>query len=179
MKSTPSSARWIARSVFVAVCPTYSPTRPARSTSTRWPFRSSPIARYIWASRRAIVVLPVPGLPRKTRCWLVATSGSPCSSRFACTCRNATSARTCSLTVSGTAYALQQTMVVPALPAFQRELHTTTTWATWVLTVLLLVASVATPVLGKLGDQYGKERLLVIALSVFLVGSVIAACAWN
>jgi EmrB/QacA subfamily drug resistance transporter len=83
------------------------------------------------------------------------------------------------LTIAGTAYALQQTMVIPALPAFQRELHTTTTWATWVLTVLLLVASVATPILGKLGDQYGKERLLVIALSVFLVGCVGAALAWN
>ncbi|MGB2954252.1 MAG: MFS transporter, partial [Gaiellaceae bacterium] len=83
------------------------------------------------------------------------------------------------LTVAGAAYALQQTMVIPALPAFTRELHTTTTWATWVLTVLLLVASVATPILGKLGDQYGKERLLVIALAVFLAGCVGAAAAWN
>jgi EmrB/QacA subfamily drug resistance transporter len=83
------------------------------------------------------------------------------------------------LTIAGTAYALQQTMVVPALPALQRELHTTTTWVTWVLTVLLLVASVATPVLGKLGDQYGKERLLVISLVLFFVGCVGAAAAWN
>jgi EmrB/QacA subfamily drug resistance transporter len=83
------------------------------------------------------------------------------------------------LTIAGTAYALQQTMVIPALPAFQRELHTTTTWATWVLTVLLLVASVATPILGKLGDQHGKERLLVISLSIFLLGCVGAAAAWN
>jgi EmrB/QacA subfamily drug resistance transporter len=83
------------------------------------------------------------------------------------------------LTLAGIAYALQQTMVIPALPALQRDLHTTTTWVTWVLTVFLLVASVATPVLGKLGDQYGKERLLVICLVIFLAGSVIAACAWN
>jgi len=74
---------------------------------------------------------------------------------------------------------LQQTMVIPALPALQHDLHTTTTWVTWVLTVFLLVASVATPILGKLGDQYGKERLLVISLAVFLLGSVVAACAWN
>jgi EmrB/QacA subfamily drug resistance transporter len=83
------------------------------------------------------------------------------------------------LTLAGIAYALQQTMVIPALPALQRDLHTTTTWVTWVLTVFLLVASVATPVLGKLGDQYGKERLLVISLVVFFAGSIIAACAWN
>ena len=83
------------------------------------------------------------------------------------------------LTLAGIAYALQQTMVIPALPALQRDLHTTTTWVTWVLTIFLLVASVATPVLGKLGDQHGKERLLVISLGIFLVGSVAAACAWN
>ncbi len=83
------------------------------------------------------------------------------------------------LTIAGTAYALQQTMVIPALPALQRELNTSTTWVTWVLTILLLVASVSTPILGKLGDQYGKERLLVISLALFLLGCVGAAAAWN
>jgi EmrB/QacA subfamily drug resistance transporter len=83
------------------------------------------------------------------------------------------------LTIAGTAFALQQTMVVPALPTLQRELHTTPTWVTWVLTVFLLVASVATPLLGKLGDQHGKERLLVISLSLFLAGCIGSATAWN
>ncbi len=83
------------------------------------------------------------------------------------------------LTIAGTAFALQQTMVVPALPALQRDLHTTPTWVTWVLTVFLLVASVATPLLGKLGDQYGKERLLVISLSIFLAGCIGCTLAWN
>jgi EmrB/QacA subfamily drug resistance transporter len=83
------------------------------------------------------------------------------------------------LTLAGIAFALQQTMVIPALPTLQRDLHTTTTWVTWVLTVFLLVASVATPILGKLGDQYGKERLLVIALGLFFIGSIGAAAAWN
>jgi EmrB/QacA subfamily drug resistance transporter len=83
------------------------------------------------------------------------------------------------LTLAGIAFALQQTMVIPALPTLQRELDTTTTWVTWVLTVFLLVASVATPILGKLGDQYGKERLLVISLAIFFVGSIGAAAAWN
>jgi EmrB/QacA subfamily drug resistance transporter len=83
------------------------------------------------------------------------------------------------LTIAGTAFALQQTLVVPALPALQRELDTTTTWVTWVLTVFLLTASVATPLLGKLGDQYGKERLLVVSLSLFLIGCLGAAAAPN
>jgi EmrB/QacA subfamily drug resistance transporter len=83
------------------------------------------------------------------------------------------------LTLAGTAFAFQQTMVVPALPVLQRELSTTTTWATWVLTVFLLVASVATPILGKLGDQYGKARVLVISLSLFLAGCIGCAFAWD
>src|SRR5438105_8710106 len=83
------------------------------------------------------------------------------------------------LTVAGTAYSLLQTMVVPALPAFREDLHTTNAWATWVLTVFLLVSAVATPVLGKLGDQYGKERLLVVSLALFFLGCAGAAAAWN
>jgi EmrB/QacA subfamily drug resistance transporter len=83
------------------------------------------------------------------------------------------------LTMAGTAFALQQTMVFPALSTFQHEFHTTPAWATWVLTAFLLTASVATPLLGKLGDQYGKERLLVVALTIFLLGTIGAAFSWN
>ena len=83
------------------------------------------------------------------------------------------------LTLAGCAFALQQTMVVPALPTLQRDLHTTTNWVTWVLTIFLLVASVATPILGKLGDQYGKERMLALSLVIFLAGCVGSAAAWN
>jgi EmrB/QacA subfamily drug resistance transporter len=83
------------------------------------------------------------------------------------------------LTISGIAYALQQTMVVPALPALQRDLHTSTTWVTWLLTGFLLVSAIATPILGKLGDQYGKEHLLLISMGIFFIGCVLAVFAWN
>jgi EmrB/QacA subfamily drug resistance transporter len=83
------------------------------------------------------------------------------------------------LVVAGIAFALQQTLVIPALPALQRDLNTSTAWATWLLTAFLLSASVLTPLLGKLGDQYGKERLLVISLGIFLLGSVLGIFAWN
>jgi EmrB/QacA subfamily drug resistance transporter len=83
------------------------------------------------------------------------------------------------LALAGLAYSLQQTMIVPALPTLQRDLHTTTAWATWVLTAFLLVSAVATPVLGKLGDQYGKERFLLVSLLIFLAGCVGAIFAWN
>jgi EmrB/QacA subfamily drug resistance transporter len=81
------------------------------------------------------------------------------------------------LALSALAYALLQTMVAPALPAIQSDLHASTTSVTWVLTIYLLTASIATPVLGRLGDMYGKERLLVLTLSVFAVGLLISALA--
>ena len=83
------------------------------------------------------------------------------------------------LTLAGIAFALQQTMIIPALPQLQQEFDTTTAWATWLLTGFLLSASVLTPLLGKLGDQYGKERLLLIALGIFFIGSVAAVFAPN
>ena len=83
------------------------------------------------------------------------------------------------LTLGTTAYALQQTMVVPALPELQRELDASTTWVTWVLTGFLLSAAVLTPILGKLGDRFGKERLLVASLIAFLVGCIACALAPN
>lgn len=70
-------------------------------------------------------------------------------------------------------------MVLPALPSLQRDLHTSTTWATWIFTGFLLSSAVLTPLLGKLGDQHGKERLLAISLVVFLLGCIGAACAWD
>ncbi|MEJ7567239.1 MAG: MFS transporter [Gaiellaceae bacterium] len=83
------------------------------------------------------------------------------------------------LTLAGTAFALQQTMVFPALPTFQADLDTSTAWATWVLTGFLVSAAVTTPILGRLGDQYGKERMLLVSLGLFLAGCIGAAAAWN
>jgi len=79
------------------------------------------------------------------------------------------------LATAALAYALSQTLVVPALPEIQRELGTSTTGVTWVLTIYLLSASVATPIVGRLGDMHGKERVLIWVLATFAVGSAVAA----
>jgi len=83
------------------------------------------------------------------------------------------------LTVAGISFAVMQTLVVPALPFFQREFDTTASWATWIATGFLLSSSVLTPILGKLGDSYGKKRMLVISLGIFGLASLGAAAAWN
>jgi EmrB/QacA subfamily drug resistance transporter len=79
------------------------------------------------------------------------------------------------LILAALAYALSQTMVVPALPAIQKDLHVSSTLATFVFTSFLLTASVATPVIGRLGDMFGKERMLTVTLGLFGVGSLLAA----
>jgi EmrB/QacA subfamily drug resistance transporter len=83
------------------------------------------------------------------------------------------------LTVAGISFAVMQTLVVPALPFFQREFDTTASWVTWIATGFLLSSSVLTPILGKLGDAYGKKRMLVISLAIFGLASLAAAGAWN
>jgi EmrB/QacA subfamily drug resistance transporter len=83
------------------------------------------------------------------------------------------------LTVAGISFAVMQTLVVPALPFFQREFDTTASWATWIATAFLLSSSVLTPILGKLGDAYGKKRMLVISLGIFGLASLGAAAAWS
>jgi len=83
------------------------------------------------------------------------------------------------LTIAGIAFALMQTLVIPALPFFQREFSTTANGATWIATGFLLSSSVLTPLLGKLGDTYGKKRLLWLSLTVFGLGSLGAALAWS
>jgi EmrB/QacA subfamily drug resistance transporter len=79
------------------------------------------------------------------------------------------------LAVAGVSYALLQSLVAPALPEIQHALHTSENGVSWVLTAYLLSASIATPVIGRLGDMYGKERLLVIVLALLSVGTVVSA----
>jgi EmrB/QacA subfamily drug resistance transporter len=72
-------------------------------------------------------------------------------------------------------FVLAQTTVIPALGDLQRELGASTTGITWMVTAYLLVASIATPILGRLGDMFGKQRLLAISLALFAGGSVVCA----
>jgi EmrB/QacA subfamily drug resistance transporter len=81
------------------------------------------------------------------------------------------------LALGGLALAVSQSLVAPALREIQIDLGVSTTAATWVLTAFLLSASVATPILGRLGDMFGKKRVLVIALTAVAVGTFVSAIA--
>jgi EmrB/QacA subfamily drug resistance transporter len=81
------------------------------------------------------------------------------------------------LVLAALAFALSQTMVAPALPHITSEFDTTSSTSAWVLTGYLLSASVCTPLAGKLGDLFGKGRVLTVVLAIFSVGSVVCATA--
>ncbi|WP_405873325.1 MULTISPECIES: DHA2 family efflux MFS transporter permease subunit [unclassified Streptomyces] len=74
--------------------------------------------------------------------------------------------------------ALDQTIVSTALPTIVSDLggleH-----LSWVVTAYLLASTAATPLWGKLGDQYGRKRLFQIAIVIFLIGSALCGMAQN
>jgi EmrB/QacA subfamily drug resistance transporter len=81
------------------------------------------------------------------------------------------------LTGAGIAFALSQTLVVPALPALAQEFDASPNAVSWVLTGFLVSASIATPIAGKLGDLYGKGRVLTAIMIIFSIGAAINALA--
>lgn len=81
------------------------------------------------------------------------------------------------LAVSAFAFSLLQSLVLPALPSLERSLHTSATGATWLLTAYLLSAAIATPILGRVGDMIGKEKMLVIVLVTLALGTLLSALA--
>lgn len=81
------------------------------------------------------------------------------------------------LTVSVTAFALLQAMVIPVLPTIQEALATDARGVASVVSLYLASAAVATPIMGRLGDAHGKRRILVLLLLLLSAGSLIAAVA--
>ena len=75
--------------------------------------------------------------------------------------------------------ALTSSILVPLLPQMAVSLHASSAAIEWVLTSTLLVAAVAVPVFGRLGDLYGKKRMLVIAMITLIAGSLVSALTDN
>ena|SRR5260221_6730290 len=79
------------------------------------------------------------------------------------------------LSLGVAAFALLLSLVIPVLTTVQHELHTTQSAATWVLTAYLLSASIMTPILGRIGDMIGKERVFVATLIALAAGFAVMA----
>lgn len=70
---------------------------------------------------------------------------------------------------------LQFTLVVPVLPLIPDILGTSAATASWLLTITLLVGVVGTPMITRLADMHGRRRMLLTAMSLLVLGSLIAA----
>jgi MFS family permease len=81
------------------------------------------------------------------------------------------------LLLAGVSFALSQTLVIPALPDISRDVNASPAATSWILSGFLLSASVSTPIVGKLGDVYGKGRVLTLVLLLFSLGGVVCALA--
>jgi len=74
-------------------------------------------------------------------------------------------------------FSVLQSLVIPVLPAIGRDLHVSQEAVTWVLTGYLLSAAVATPLLGRLGDMFGKRRMLLVTMAALTAGIVLSGLA--
>ncbi|MFF8596543.1 MFS transporter [Streptomyces sp. NPDC015220] len=79
------------------------------------------------------------------------------------------------LAFGGIVVSLMQTLVIPIVSELPKLLHASASDAAWVITATLLAAAVATPVMGRLGDMYGKRRMLLVSIGMLVAGSVTAA----
>ena len=72
-----------------------------------------------------------------------------------------------------------ETMVLPAIPDIIHELTISYGDSSWILAALLVMGAVMTPIAGKLSDIYGKKRILLIILGVYILGLLLGSLAFN
>ena len=72
--------------------------------------------------------------------------------------------------------ALDQTVVATALPQIVTDLHGFSELS-WVVSAFLVAATVTVPLYGKLSDLYGRRRMFVVSISIFLLGSLLCGLA--
>ena len=67
--------------------------------------------------------------------------------------------------------------MIPSLPSIQRQFGVSESMVSWVLSLYLAFGMVSAAILGKLGDVYGKKRMMVAAMSIYTVGAVMTSYA--
>jgi MFS family permease len=81
------------------------------------------------------------------------------------------------LAVGITTYAVSQTMLVPSLPDIEETFNTTPSGVTALMSSFWVSGAVTAVLFGRLGDMFGKRRMLLVALLLFNLGAVISAVA--
>ncbi|GAF66684.1 putative MFS transporter [Bacillus sp. TS-2] len=74
---------------------------------------------------------------------------------------------------------LNNSMLNPAVPQFMEVFDTNVVATGWIITIFMVTMGMTVPVTGYLGDRFGKKRIYLIGLAIFVCGSIIGAFAWN
>jgi MFS family permease len=77
------------------------------------------------------------------------------------------------LALCGTVVSLQQTMVLPLVPDLPGLIGTTAGNASWMITATLVAGAVATPVISRMADMYGKRRMILVTLAIVALGALV------
>jgi MFS family permease len=79
------------------------------------------------------------------------------------------------LCFGGLSVALMQTLVIPIQGELGALLHTSSANASWVVTATLVGGAVGMPIAGRLGDIFGKQRVIVASTLLLVAGSLLCA----
>lgn len=81
------------------------------------------------------------------------------------------------LASAGIASSITQTMVTPLIPQFPTIFNTSSANTAWIITATLLAAAVAVPISGRLGDLFGKRRMILVLAMPLIMGAIVCAIA--
>lgn len=70
-----------------------------------------------------------------------------------------------------------ETMILPAIPDFIKDFDITYNTSSWILSSYLIAGAVATPIVGKLSDVYGKKKMLLVIMIVYSCGILVGGFA--
>jgi MFS family permease len=75
------------------------------------------------------------------------------------------------LSLVGLSTMYTETMVFPAITDFITEFNTSHSNSSLILTAYLITGAVMTPIAGKLSDVYGRKRILLIVMTIYIIGT--------
>ncbi len=74
---------------------------------------------------------------------------------------------------------LNNSMLNPAVPQLMEVFHSDAVATGWVITIFMVTMGMTVPVTGYLGDRFGKKKLFLVGLAIFIVGSILGSLSWD
>lgn len=72
-----------------------------------------------------------------------------------------------------------ETMLIPALPHLIDDFGISYNISSWILTAYLIAGAVMTPIIGKLSDVYGKKKILIIVIIIYILGTLLGGLSMD